>query len=370
VQKVTGRAGNFKVQILAKARYVDVNKCTGCGDCAAKCPKKVPNKYNSYLDTRKAIYLPFPQAVPRKMTIDPENCIYLERQKCAICRKVCKAEAIDFEQKDEKIELNVSAIIVAVGFDVYDPTAIIEYGYGRYANVRTAMEFERLICASGPTGGHLHRARDDKPPKTIAFIQCVGARDLRTDFPYCCSVCCMHATKEAILAREHYEDIKSYIFYTDLRAFGKGFYEYVKRGEREYGITYIRAKPGEIRELPDSLNLRIFYDDPLAGEVKQLEVEMVILCTALIPPSGITDLARVLRVELDEYGFFATPDTLSSPVETTRAGIFVAGFCQGPKDIPESVAQASGAAAKAAELVYEYSSHPSRPQAEGGEYAD
>lgn len=350
VMEVKGKAGDFDVKVIRKSKYVDVNKCTGCGDCMVKCPTKVSNKFNSDLDKRRAIYLAFPQSVPRKATIDKEKCIYLKKGKCGVCKKICKAEAIDYEMEDKIIELNVGAIIVAIGFDVYDPTELTEYGYSKYANVHTAMEYERLICASGPTAGHLHVAPTDKSPKTIAFIQCVGARDMKKN-AYCCSVCCMHATKEAMLAYEHYNDIKTYIFFTDLRACGKGFYEYVKRGENDYNISYIRAKPGEIEEDEETKKLIIYYKEFNKKKVKNLKVDMIILSTALVPTKSAGKLANVLGLELDEYGFFKTLDKLVLPLDTKRNGILVSGYCEAPKDIPESVAQASGAAARAAEII-------------------
>ncbi|MEE9151723.1 MAG: CoB--CoM heterodisulfide reductase iron-sulfur subunit A family protein [Thermoplasmata archaeon] len=351
VKEVRGKAGDFQVRVLKKARYVDVDKCTGCGECAPKCPKKLPNEFDMGLGIRKAIYIPFLQAVPKKMTIDKENCIMLIKGKCGNCKKVCRAGAINFEDKDLILELNVGAIIVAIGFDVYDPTNITEYGYGKYDNVYTAMEYERLICAAGPTQGHLKRRSDEKRPKNIAFIQCVGSRDLSRNQPYCSRVCCMHTTKEAILAKEHYPDIKSLVFYMDLRALGKGFQEYVDRAKEEYDVEYIRAKPGNIEEDPGTKNLRIWYDDTIERKLKCIEVEMVILATTLVPTKSGKELAGVLGTEIDEYGFFKNADLLFAPMDTNVEGIYIAGYCQAPMDIPEAVAQASGAAARAAETI-------------------
>ena len=217
--EVRGTEGDFKVTVRRKPRYVDLTKCTGCGECTEKCPRRVPDEFNVGLDKRKAIYLPFPQAVPRKVTIDEEACLYLTKGRCRVCEEVCQAGAIDFEQQEEILELEVGALLLATGFDPFDPAALKEYGYGKIENVITGLEYERLICASGPTGGHLERPSDGKVPGAIAFIQCVGSRDVNYK-PYCSSVCCMHATKEAILANEHYPDLKSFIFYTDMRAVG------------------------------------------------------------------------------------------------------------------------------------------------------
>jgi heterodisulfide reductase subunit A len=351
VQEVSGSAGDFKVKVLKKARYVDMDKCTGCGECSEKCPKKIPNEFEMGLGIRKAIYVPFLQAIPKKMTIDKENCMMLIKGKCGVCKKICKAEAIDYEDSDEIVELNVGAIIVATGFEVYDPSSIVEYGYKKFENVYTAMEYERLINAAGPTKGHLERRSDESRPKHLGFIQCVGSRDLSRDQPYCCRVCCMHTTKEAILAREHYPDIKSTVFYMDLRAFGKGFQEYVDRAINEYDVEYIRARPGQIEEDPETKNLKIWYDDTVERKLKCMEVDMVILATTLIPTKTSRDLAKILGLEVDEYGFFKNVDPLFAPMDTAVEGIYLAGYCQTPMDIPEAVAQASGAASKAAETI-------------------
>ena len=354
VQKVEGSIGNFQVEVLQKARYVDLEKCTGCGACMEKCPKKVPSEYEMGLADRRAIYFPFAQAVPRVATIDDENCIYFKTGKCKICEKTCQVGAIDFDMLPEVVKLNVGAIIVATGFDVYLPNEMAEYGYGRYDNVVTAMEFERIINAAGPTNGHLQRLSEDKGrPKRLAFIQCVGARDVRHDRPYCCAVCCMHSTKEAMLAREHHADTDSWIFYTDMRAFGKGFWEYIERGERDYGLRYIRGKPGEIIEDPETKNLTLYYTDREAREVRALEVEMVILATALIPRKDASALADILGIELDEYNFFKTPDVMMS-TDTTREGIYMAGYCQKPMDIPDAVAQGSAASARAMQAMAQH----------------
>jgi heterodisulfide reductase subunit A len=346
-----GEAPNFKVTVLKKARFVDEKKCTGCGDCTQKCPAKVPNKYNMNLDERKAIYLPFPQSVPRIMTIDKEHCLKFTKDKCGACSKVCKAEAIDYEQKDEEIVLDVGAVVVASGFEVYKPNEMFEYGYGKYPNVRIAIEYERLICASGPTEGHLTVEPNGEAPKRIGFIQCVGSRDFRRKNPYCSSVCCMYATKEAMLAREHYEDIEVHIFYTDLRAVGKNFQEYVDRAKKNYDIKYIRARPGQIVENPETKKLTIWYDDLINPNVQSLEVDMVVLCTALMPSTTAHRIGEILDIEIDENGFFRAQNPLGDPVSSTRAGIFIAGYCAGPKDIPESVTQASGASARASEVI-------------------
>jgi heterodisulfide reductase subunit A-like polyferredoxin len=273
---------------------------------------------------------------------------------CGECEKACEAKAIDHLQKEQIIDLNVGAIIIAIGLDTYDPTPITEYGYGKYSNVYTSMEYERLICASGPTGGHLECEPDKRHPKRMAFIPCVGSRDIRPEgCPYCCSVCCMLSTKDAMLAREHYDDIESFIFYSDLRTFGKGAHEYAERAGKDYGVTYIHGKPGEIRENSETGELNITYIDEQSGKIRDLKVDFVVLSTAIMPAEDTRKLAEVLGSEVGTDGFFKISNCQSNPVDTTRPGIFVAGYCESPKDITESVIQASGVAARAAETVSE-----------------
>ena len=344
--------GGYKVKILKKPRYVDISKCTGCEDCIEKCPTKAPNEFNQNLDKRKAIYIPFAQAVPRKAVIDADICRYILNGKCGLCKKVCQAEAIDFDQQEEILELEVGAVVLATGFDLYDISAMKEYGYGQIKDVITAMQFERLICASGPTTGHLERPSDGERPKSLAFIQCVGSRD-QINNPYCSSVCCMHATKEAILANEHYPDLKPYIFYTDMRAVGKRFQDYVTRAHEQYDVEYIRSRPSKIVEDEETGNPVIYYEDTVSQTVKKMEFDMVVLCQALVPSASHQELAKVLGVGLDGYGFITVPDKLFNPVDTDKEGIFACGFCQSPQDIPDSVVQASGCAARVAEYLAE-----------------
>lgn len=347
VKEVTGSVGNFLVKVLKKARFVKEKECIGCGDCAAKCPVKVPDEFDMELRRRGAIYLYFLQALPMVMTIDRDHCLYLTKGICRVCEKVCARGAIDFEQKDIEMDLNVGAIIVATGFDPLDPTSLSEYGYKRYRNVITALEYERLISASGPTGGRLLRPSDKKPAEKTAFIQCVGSRDAKNN-PYCSAVCCMHATKEAILAREHDPNAQAYIFYMDMRATGKGFQRYVARGEEEYGIKYLRGRVAKITEDPEG-NPIIWYEEILGSTIGKMKVDLAVLATGFVPRRRTEELAKILGIELDEYGFFETNP--SAPLDSTREGIFVCGCCREPTDIPDSVAQASGAAAKAAEII-------------------
>jgi len=348
VKGVEGSAGNFKVKVLRNPRYVNETKCTGCGTCADHCPVEVPNEFDEGHGMRKAIYMPFPQAVPRMMTIDRTNCL-----ECRLCEKVCEAGAVSLEQQPEEIELDVGAIIVATGFDLFDSSEIPSYGYGRYKNVVTALELERLLCASGPTGGHLIRPSDGKIPRKIAFIQCVGSRDKRFGNAYCSSICCKYSVKDAVLIKEHTPDAEVSIFYIDLRAFGRGFQEFINRAKTEYGIRFIRSSPGEITEDPVTKNLEVWYEDTLAGSVGNLTFDLVVLCPALVPRTDAKELAKILGIDVDRYGFFRASDDIAHPVDTTVPGIFACGYCLGPKtgDIPDSIMQGSATAARAAEII-------------------
>jgi heterodisulfide reductase subunit A len=349
VQAVTGEAGDFKARVFRKARYVDESACTACGDCAQVCPIVKPDEFQMGLSTRRAIYIPFAQAIPQAYMVNRDDCLGDDPIVCGRCIEACRKQCIDFDMKDEVIEMPVGAIIVAVGMETFDPVALTEYGYTRYENVVTGLEMERLVCASGPSGGHLIRLTDRKEPKVVGFIQCVGSRNLKYQ-RFCSSVCCMHATKEAVLAREHIPDVKSYIFYTDLRASGKGFREYIDRARQEYGVEYIRGRVARIEEDEDG-KLLFHYEDAATSRPQQMKVDLAVLATSLIPGPGVAALAEILDLELDEYGFFRTNPF--SPTDTTREGVYTCGGCRGPSDIPQAVAQASGAAARAAQLVIE-----------------
>jgi heterodisulfide reductase subunit A len=348
-----GSLGEFRVRVRRKPRYVDADRCTGCGECVAKCPRRASDEFNLGLNRRKAIYLPFPQAVPRVATIDPETCLFLtkrEKNRCRLCEEACQAGAIDWDQVEQELELEVAAIVLATGFDPYDVTALKEYGFGSLRNVITGLQFERLVSASGPTGGELRRPSDGNHPRRIAFIQCVGSRDVNYN-AFCSSVCCMFATKEAMLAYEHDREVSSTIFYTDLRAGGKRFQEYIARARAEYQVTYIRGRPGSIDEDGQTGNPVVRYEETTARALREMEVDLVVLCQALVPRRGHQELARLLGIELDAFGFVRAPNPLGSPVDTNVPGILACGYCRSPQDIPESVAQASGAAARVAELL-------------------
>jgi heterodisulfide reductase subunit A len=350
LEEVEGEAGDFAVSIKKKPRYVDENKCTGCGQCTEKCPVRIPDLYNEELCQTKSIRVPFPQAVPALALIDPQKCIFLTKGKCRACEKVCTAGAIDFSQREKILAINVGAIILAPGFDEFDPRLKPEYGYGRYPNVYTSIEFERMTNASGPFLGHFKRRSDEKVPHKIAYIQCVGSRDTALDRGYCSSVCCMYATKESIIAKEHNPDLDITIFYMDLRAYGKDFDRYIERAKSEYGIKYIRSSVSEVAENPETKNLIIKYETE-EGKIDLEEFDMLVLSVGLDKLREADDLRKKLGVDLNRYRFCKTK--FFDPVQTTKEGIFVCGAFQGPKDIPETVIQASGAAAKASSLLAE-----------------
>ncbi len=349
VTKISGQVGAFTVKVNKKARYVRENICNACGDCTAKCPKKVPDDFDRGLRDRRAIYLYFSQGIPAVMTIDKEFCTYFLKGKCRLCEMVCDKGAVDFEQKDVKITLKVGAIIVATGLDVFDPSVLGHYGYGTLPNVITGLEYERLINATGPTGGHLLRPSDQQLAHRVAYVQCVGSRDLNF-CDYCSSVCCMYSIKDAMLGREHDPDSESFIFHTDFRNVGKWFQKYELRGREEYGINYIRARVAEITE-DENNNPVVWYENTVTRKVEKQHVDMVVLAMAATPAKDAKKLAKILNIDVDRYGFIV--NKLQCPPDTSVEGIFGCGFCLGPADIPESVAQASAAANRASEVILE-----------------
>jgi heterodisulfide reductase subunit A len=347
VTDVQGGAGDFAVTVLHHPRYVDADRCTGCGDCALKCPRRVPDAFNMGIGQRKAIYLHFPQAVPMLMTIDPDQCTFLLKGKCGLCQQVCQADAIDFSQRNQETQLQVAAIIVATGFDYYDPSTIPQYHYHTSPNVISALEFERMISASGPTQGHLLRPSDGQPARKIGFVQCTGSRHRRHN-RYCSTVCCVHSTKEAILAWEHDHQARSHVFYTDLRGSEKGFREYIDRAASQHNVAFVQGRVAQILQ-DDRDNPIIKYEDTPSSRPSEMTVDLAVLAVSLIPRRDAAELARLLNIELDEFGFVQTDPF--APADTSRPGILACGCCLGPADIPQSVAQASAAAARAAEVA-------------------
>ena len=341
IQGIEGSEGNFTVKIRKRPRYVDEDKCTGCGACDAKCPRKVPSEFDAEIGVRKAIYTPYMQAVPNTRVIDRDNCIFFQKGRCRICEKNCEAGAINFDQEEEHLEINVGAVITCPGYETYDPALSPEYGFGRHKNVISTIQLERLLNASGPTMGEVKRPSDDEHPRRAAFIQCVGSRDCREDGAYCSAICCMASTKEAIMAKEHDPDLDISIFYMDMRAFGKGYEPYLIRARDELGVKYIRSMVSTVLEDPDTNNLTIRYQAE-NGEMLDEDFDMVILSVGLRSTQAHRDLAKTLGIEIDKYGFALTDPF--NPIKTNVPGIFATGVFSGPKDIPETVMEASAAA--------------------------
>ncbi len=345
--RVEGEAGNFTARLQKKPRYVMEEKCTACGTCAEYCPIFIRDAYNLGLDETKCIYISYAQAVPACYAVDPNHCLFLNQQECRQCEQVCGPKAIDLDQEEEIVNIEVGSIILTPGLEEFDARRKAEYGYGRYANVMTSIEFERVLCASGPFMGHIQRPSDNKTPKRIAFLQCVGSRDISVGNPYCSGVCCMYAIKEAIVALEHEPGLEINIFHMDIRTHGKGFEEFYERGKKQ-GITFTRSKVTSIKEIPDSKNLMVNYAAEDGSLLKQ-EFDMAVLSVGLESAGNAEELAEVMGITLNDYRFCRTSELL--PVNTSREGIFVAGAFQGPKDIPETVTQSSGAAALASSLL-------------------
>jgi heterodisulfide reductase subunit A len=343
---VSGFVGNFHVKIRKNPRYVVRRNCTGCGECKDVCPIEFPNEWDINMGVRKAISLPFDQAVPLVYTISKDHCI-----ECYKCVDACGArEAIDFDQKPEEVELEVGAIIVATGYDIYLPYDNALYGYGKFDNVITALEFERLILAAGPTGGKVIRASDGKKPHSVVFIQCIGSRDLKK-YEYCSGFCCMYSVKNAILLKEKYrDDVEVYVLYMDMRTPFKGYEEFYRRA-RESNINFIRGRVSQIQEDAQTKNLTVHVEDMTLGSPVEIDAEMVVLSTAAVPKKDAAEVARILNISRGTDGFFMESHPKLKPIDTPVDGVFVAGSCQAPKDIPYSVSQGSGAAARAATIL-------------------
>ena len=351
VESVSGFVGNFTVKIRKKARYVDSTKCTGCGACTEKCPsRKGLNEFNMGLNTRGAIYIPFAQAIPNVATIDPTQCLKLKSGKCGLCEKNCSAKAIDYTQKDEIIERQYGAIVAATGFKPIDASKYDEYGYSDNPDVVTSLEFERLMNAAGPNKGVLLRPSDKQHPHDIVFIQCVGSRcDDHRGKSYCSKICCMYTAKHAMLVREKYPDTNVHVFYIDVRTPGKNFDEFYRRAVEQYGVEYIKGMVGKVWKNGDKLMVQ--GSDLLNGEQLLLETDMVVLATAIEPDPSARSVATMLTASMDTNDFFTEAHAKLRPVESPTAGVFLSGTCQGPKDVPETVAQASAAASKVIGLL-------------------
>ena len=350
VKAVTGFVGNFHVRILKRARYVKEKECTACGDCVSVCPVIVPDEFNMGLSSRRAIYSPFPQAVPGAFAVDITQCLGHDPIICGKCIETCKKRCIDFDMNDEEMEFDVGTIIVATGMETLDPVILDEYGYTRYENVLTSMELERLINAGGPTSGKVIRLTDGKIPQSVAFIQCVGSRSQRRGKPYCSNICCMNTVKSTIMLKEHYPDMEIKVFYIDIRAFGKGFEDLFRRS-KGMGVRYIRGLPGDIKQDPATQGLILTVENTATNELETHHAEMVVLAVGVEPPADMKAIQEMLSLQTTSDGFYLEAHPKLQPVDSATRGIFFAGCAEGPKDIKDSVTQASAAAARAMRLM-------------------
>jgi len=356
VEEVGGYVGNFKVKIKRKPRYVRAEDCNGCGDCAAACPEIAPNEFDVGLTARKAIYIPFPQAVPSVYTLDPDRCVNSKLDSpsgfrvlaCVRCDEACLPKAIDFDMHAEVVEREVGAIVAATGYEMMGAEQAREFGYGTHPDVVTGLEFERLLSASGPTAGEVRRPSDGRLVEDVVFVQCVGSRDPSHGVAYCSRVCCMYTAKHALLLKHKIPNARATIFYMDIRAAGKGYEEFVQRAMEEERVVYVRGRISRV--VADNGDLRVHGVDTLAGRLLELKADMVVLASAMVPTARGA-LASVLRIPTDAYGFLQEAHPKLRPVETLTPGVFVAGAAQAPKDIPDTVAQASAAASKGLELL-------------------
>lgn len=344
LEELSGYLGNFTAKIRQKATYVDREKCTACGLCVEKCPKKIKSEFNLGLDKRKAIYVMYPQAVPNSPIIDKETCLYIKEKKCGICKKVCEANCIDYEMQDTFIEEKIGCVVVATGYDLFPIEKVPEFGGGKLKNVINGLQFERLNSASGPTSGEMKRPSDNKVPKEVVFIQCTGSRDPEKGVSYCSRICCMYSGKHAMLYKRKVPDGQAYIFYMDIRAGGKGYEEFIQRGMEEENTLYLRGRVARLYEEGDKII--VWGVDTLTGKKVEVAADMVVLATAMISRDSAKDLAKILNISTNEYGFYDEAHIKLRPVESKTLGIYLAGCCQGPKDIPDSISQAGCAASK------------------------
>jgi len=354
VEDITGFVGNYRAQVRRKAPYVDAAECTICGECELVCPVVVPDEYQEGLASRKAIYMPFPQAVPSSYTLDAESCLGFNPIACGKCLEVCDKKCIDYDVADEILDLEVGTVIVATGMEVYDPRHNDEYGYTRFPNVITSMEFERLINAGGPSEGELVRPSDQQVPLRIGFVQCVGSRSVSRGVPYCSNFCCMNTVKETLLLADHYPESRSTVYYMDIRAFGKGFEDLYRRS-REAGVRYVRGLPGNVAEDPDSHDLVVDVENTITGRMEQHRLDLLVLAVGLVPRqangNGRRSLDEILSLSHTSDGFVMEAHPKLKPVDVPTRGVYIAGCVESPKDIKDSVTQAGAAAARASNLL-------------------
>jgi len=352
VEEVRGYIGNFKVRVRQEPMYVDEANCNSCGECTKVCPAEVSNEFDCGLTWRKAIYIPFAQAVPPAYVLDSKSCLGLLPEACGECKKACDkygTACINLNARPQIHELEVGGIISATGYDLYDAAKLSEYGYGSYPDVMTSLEFERMLSASGPTSGLIKRPSDGRIPRQVVFIQCAGQREPETALPYCSKICCMYTARHAMMFHHKVPDGQAYVFYMDIRAGGKGYEEFVKRCQEEGGVLYLRGRVAKVYE--DNGGLVVKGVDTLSGRIVQVPADLVVLAVGMIPNAGSKELANILKTAIDQNGFFSEAHPKLRPLESATAGIFLAGAGQSPKDIPETVAQASGAASKALNLL-------------------
>jgi len=358
VEAAEGEIGDFRVRIRRHAAYVDWDRCTGCGACQEKCPRKVVADFERGLGTRKAIYTLSPQAVPNKPVIDREQCIFFQRGKCRACERFCPTGAISFDQQDTVVEERVGAIVLATGYDLYELSRMPEYGAGRVPDVIDALAFERLLSSSGPTAGQVYRPSDGQVPREVVFVQCAGSRAPEVHMPYCSKICCMYTAKQAILYRHRVHAGQVYVFYIDIRAAGKRYDEFTQRAMEDEDVVYLRGKVSRV--FRQDGKVMVWGSDTLSGQQVQIAADLVVLAPAMLARPATQQLAHLLGLPVDEHGWLVPLDANTHPVETVRPGLFLAGTGGGPMDIPETVAHASGAAAQVLKHFAQWQARPGR----------